>query len=257
VRAAADAAPLPALALWSHDHPGDPLVATLYGTALIGAGWAVRGSGRANSVPGAAFETFWDYLAAAEQQLECASGGWAGAPIAWRGLVIASRSLQRGVDEIMGRYEGGVRSGGAGLLELHEQTLQGLCQKWSGSHEQMFAFARAHADPSRPLVTNALPAVAHLEAWVEELNQGGPGTAHLRNPKVQAEIRACASSAWLPGFPTDSGGLGAHNVFAVALFQAGDKAGAARHVHYLGGRIQSWPWVYLGRKGDILADLRR
>ena len=70
------------------------------------------------------------------------------------------------------------------------------------------------------------------------------------------DVQAMAATAWLPGFPSDFSGLGAHNVFAVLLAGVGDRDAAAKHVQHLGPRVRQWPWTYLVRQGSLLAELR-
>jgi hypothetical protein len=257
VRLAADTAPLEQVARWRAGRPGDPLAATVHGLALITEGWSIRGGGQADTVGRSAFERFWENLQAAEREFEHATGSWSGAPSAWTGLVLANRGLQKSQEELIHLYRQGVTSGGADLLELQEQTLQGLCRKWGGTtDEAMFTFARSLADASKPLPANALVCIGHLEAWVAEMDDGQLDSTYLTRPTVAAEVQEMAASAWRPGFPSDFSGLGAHNVFAVLLAGVGDLDGAAKHVHYLGPRVREWPWSYLVRRGALLADLR-
>jgi hypothetical protein len=258
LRLAADTAPLERIAQWRAGRQGDPNAATLYGLALITEAWSIRGGGQAETVGASAFDRFWEHLRAAEQELEQGTGGWSGAPSAWTGLVLTNRGLQKSREELVHLYRQGVSSGGADLLELQEQTLQGLCRKWGGgTDDEMFAFARSLADASKPLPANALVCIGHLEAWAAELNDDRTVDAkHLTKRAVAADVRSMAATAWLPGFPSDFSGLAAHNVFAVVLAGVGDLKAAARHVHYLGPRVRGWPWTYLERRSSLLADLR-
>ena len=253
---AANAADIDQLARWREARPGDPLAATVYGLALIVEGWRVRGGGRARTVSSQAFDGFWSYLRAADAELMLGTADARTAVSAWSGLVTSCRGLQLPVSETLRRYGQGVAAGGAGLLELQEQTLQGLCQKWQGSHEQMFSFARSHASPAEPLPGNALVCQAHLEAWVEECEANPGESPYMTQPQVLAEVQAMAAVAWQPQFPTDFEGLAAHNVFAFALAMGGDRDAAARHLRYLGSRLRLFPWVYSTRRSAMVAALR-
>ena len=257
LRLAADTAPLERVATWRAGRQGDPLAATVHGLALITEAWSIRGRGQADTVGRSAFQSFWEHLHAAERELEHGTSGWSGAPSAWTGLVLTNRGLQKSREELVHLYRQGVASGGADLLELQEQTLQGLCRKWGGgTDDEMFTFARSLADPSKPLPANALVCIGHLEAWVAELDDGKVDSTYLTQRAVVTDVQAMAATAWLPGFPSDFSGLGAHNVFAVLLAGGGDLDAAAKHVQHLGPRVRQWPWTYLLRQGSLLAELR-
>lgn len=253
---AANSADVEQLWRWWAARPGDPLAATVYGLALIVEGWRVRGGGRARTVSAQAFDDFWGYLRAADAQLMLGTAEARTAVSAWAGLVTSSRGLQLPASETLRRYEQGVAAGGAGLLELQEQALQGVCKKWQGTHEQMFEFARSQASAGAPLPGNALVCLAHLETWVDECDVNGGDSQYMRQPTVLGEIRALAAVAWMPEFPVDFGGLAAHNVFAFALAMAGDPDAAARHIRYLGPRLRLFPWAYSTRRSALVAHLR-
>lgn len=253
---AANTADVEQLWRWRAARPGDPLAATVYGLALIVEGWRIRGGGRARTVSAQAFGDFWGYLRAADAELMLGTADVRTAVSAWAGLVTSSRGLQLPAAETLRRYEQGVAAGGAGLLELQEQALQGVCKKWQGSHEQMFQFARSHASPVAPLPGNSLVCLAHLEGWSEECDANRGDSQYMTQPSVLAEIRAMAAVAWMPQFPADFGGLAAHNTFAFALVMAGDRDAAARHLRYLGPRLRLFPWAYSTRRSALVAALR-
>lgn len=247
-----DAADLDRIQAWYDTKPDDSFASTVYAQALVQAGWAIRGHGMAETVGASKFEGFFGYLEAAERVLQPALTSWERAPLAWCTATLLGRGLQYGPSEVRARFDRGVAAGGQSFLALHEQALQGICEKWSGSHEQMFAFAREHRDTAAPSPLNELIGIAHLEYWVS----GKPPRGYISSAAVAQELADAAASSWLPGFPDDAAGIMARNTFAMTSYVSENKAEGARQIAVIGDRIPDWPWYYLRTAGKAIAELR-
>ncbi|MFD8013117.1 hypothetical protein ACFV5C_22975, partial [Streptomyces sp. NPDC059762] len=130
-------------------------------------------------------------------------------------------------------------------LGAHQQQLQQVCEKWSGSHEEMHAFARASAfgAPGGTLL-GQLVAVAHLEHWLAL--DSGPDARYIRRPEVIASLNEAADhSVRHPDFVRGRGWLQVYNTFAMAFSLAGDVASARECFRATEGRVTEFPWYYL------------
>lgn len=132
---------------------------------------------------------------------------------AWHQKIILGRARQLPMEERWRRFNK--------LIELdphhlfgHEQMLENLMPKWSGSTEAMFDFARTRAAACPATHIPVLVAQAHLEhRWSEE-NEGD----YLRRKDIAGEIYAAAhASFWHDDYPVSLLTPVLWNQFAYAL----------------------------------------
>ncbi|GGM32004.1 MULTISPECIES: hypothetical protein [Micromonospora] len=126
----------------------------------------------------------------------------------------------------------------------HEAMLQYLCRKWSGSHEEMFEFARgAAAKAPAGSTLGKLVMVAHLEMWVDL--PIGEDADYIGQPEVLAELNAAADhSVRHPDYRRRPGWPNVHNAFAMAFAMAGDLSSAAEQFEVIGDLVTPFPWQY-------------
>jgi hypothetical protein len=223
----------------------DPALALLVsGARGVRWAWEARTGARAQHVSRQQFQTFHERLRVAEEQLyEVAERepDWV-AP--WYFLQQSGRGLQVGQEIARLRFEAAV-SRCPGHLGSHQQQLQQVCAKWSGSQEEMHAFARAsmlNASQGSPL--GELIAIAHLEHWLEL--DAGERAAYLRRPDVVAELHEAADrSIRHPAHGRPRGWLNTYNSFAMAFSLAGEKKAAAELFDVIEGRVTEFPWQYI------------
>ncbi|MET9232512.1 hypothetical protein [Lentzea sp. NPDC003310] len=138
------------------------------------------------------------------------------------------------------------------LVNATWRRLQTKTAKWHGSHEEMFAFARAGVQglpDGHPLL--ALVPIAHLEMHLDKMAKSGKWArkweiATLSYWKKQrAEVDA-VSDRLLAGAADQPYSLWAHQIFAMFYFQAEAKDRLALHLAQSGQRAARWPWAYLG-----------
>jgi hypothetical protein len=224
--------------------PDSALPLLVSGARRVSWAWEARTGARAKHVSREQFKTFHERLRVAEEHLYAAAErepDWA-AP--WYFLQTSGRGLQVGQEIARLRFEATVRRR-PGHLGAHKQQLQQVCRKWSGSHEEMHAFARTsmlNASPGSAL--GELVATAHLEHWLD-LDSPEDG-AYIRRADVIAQLHEAADrSVRHPAHGRPRGWLTSYNTFAMAFSLAGERKAAAELFEAIDGRVTESPWNYL------------
>ncbi len=194
------------------DEPHSTLPLLVRGTHAVFWAWDARGGGQADTVGEDQWKVWFRRLKLAEDCLDEVTERDPKCVEAWWFLTILSRARQLPKDELWRRFNR--------LLELdpyhhygHDQMLQGLCKKWSGSHEEMFAFARSRAAAAPGTALPALIATAHLEFRFDN-----GGHEYMERPEVGDEIVAAAhQSIWHPSYRPTPASPHLWNRFALAF----------------------------------------
>ncbi|MFK4196211.1 hypothetical protein ACI2LO_29590, partial [Streptomyces sp. NPDC033754] len=224
--------------------PQAPLPRLVAAVRHISWAWEARTAFRASHVSREQFQLFHDRLATAEAWLYEVAEREPDWTSPWYGLQVTGRGLEVERDVARRRFEATVRRD-PHHLGAHQQRLQQVCAKWSGSHEEMHAFARASAfaAPGGTLL-GQLVAVAHLEHWLAL--DSGPDSRYIRRPEVVASLGEAADhSIRHPDFVRGRGWLQVYNTFAMAFSLAGDVASARECFRATEGRVTEFPWFYL------------
>ncbi|PRH76522.1 hypothetical protein C6N75_25225 [Streptomyces solincola] len=235
--------------------PDSALPLLVAGARHVSWGWEARTGATADHVSREQFAAFHERLRVAEDWLYQAAEReptWASP---WYCLQKSGRGLQVGPAVARRRFEAAVRRH-PHHLGAHQQQLQQLCAKWSGSHEEMHAFARRSvAEAPGGSWLGKLVAVAHIEHWLSL--DDGPDTAYIQRPEVVAELREAAEhSIWHPGFDLGQAWVQVHNAFALAFSLAGDRDSARRCFEATHGIVTPFPWEYVDA-GDPAEPYRR
>lgn len=224
--------------------PDSALPLLVSGVRHISWGWEARTGARAKDVSREQFDVFHARLRTAERQLYEAAEREPQWTSPWYGLQITGRGLQVGQVTARRRFEATVRRD-PHHMGAHQQQLQQVCEKWSGSHEEMHAFARASAfgaPGGTPL--GQLVAIAHIEEWLSL--DAGPDAAYMRRPEVAASLRQAADHSYRhPDFVRRGAWLQVFNTFAMAFSLAGDRAAARECFQAAEGRVTEFPWYYI------------
>lgn len=239
---------------WIKREPKSPAANLVGGVYMIHAAWRIRGSGYASSVPPEAWDKFFERLRCAEDLLQLAAALDKADPTPWAFLLRTARGLQLENDEAHARFER-VRQLAPYHRPAHSQYLQGLCEKWGGSHEKMFAFARETSQAAPPgVAVHALVAEAHVERWLAEESEG-PSAAYFTDPQVREEIAGAAAACFtaLPGCPQGIDSIRSRNYFAFCFHLAGDAIRANEHFHAAGNWVTDYPWCFLGKPLEAFA----
>ncbi|MET4923275.1 hypothetical protein P3L51_13080 [Streptomyces sp. PSRA5] len=224
--------------------PESALALLVSGARRVSWAWEARTGLRANHVSREQFKTFHERLRVAEEELyEVAERepDWV-AP--WYFLQMAGRGLQVGQEAARLRFEAAVSRCPA-HMGAHQQQLQQVCAKWSGSHEEMHGFARTSMlkGPEGSSL-GELVALAHLEHWLDL--DAGEDTAYIRRSDVVAELHEAADrSVRHPAYERPRDWIPTFNTFAMAFSLAGEKKAAAELFNALEGRVTDFPWQYI------------
>ncbi|WP_309113916.1 hypothetical protein [Saccharothrix sp.] len=238
----------------------DPDLWLLAGTAFIREAWAIRGSGRADTVGKDRFKVFFGTLRKAVGPLHEAAKLLPGDAVPWSQLQTAGLGLQVDRDqkdevwrEIVARCPS--------LYPAHWTRLQILASKWGGSAEEMMAFAHGSVDaaPLGDPVVAMLP-LAHFEIFLEQFEDAVQARSAFKIAtlkmryfsRVRDEI-AEAADKWeaRPG-KAHPRSLQAHNLFAAAFALADDAPRAKKHLLGMRDHVHDVPWSYVAYLADDL-----
>ncbi|GAA1638068.1 tetratricopeptide repeat protein [Actinoplanes couchii] len=228
---------------WTAAEPDSTLPVLVRGCHAVSWAWEARGAQRAQYTSGEQFREFARRLKLAENLLDEVVARDPDDVTAWTWLVVSARGRQVGREEAQARFGEVVKRHPLHVV-AHEQYLQFLCAKWSGSHDLMFDFARkATAAAPNGSWLPELIAVAHLEKWLSL--PSGEDAAWIKQPEVREEIVAAASKSYLhPDFRTGPGWVPRVATFALTC-EFVEAFEAAGHAHDLLGDLASeWPWQY-------------
>jgi hypothetical protein len=234
---------------WVADEPGSTLPLLIQGCHAVSWAWEARGSAYASATSAEQFAGFFERLAFAEKCLKEVTERDPADTTAWTWLTTSARGSQVGRDESAARFNAVLAHAPEHLI-AHEQRLQFLCDKWSGSHAEMFAFARealARSTPGGLLPT--LMVDAHLEYWLRL--PSGEDEAHIRSAAARQDLVVAAQHSVLNahfrpvfGWPARANGL------AMTLYMASEFGWAARVFDVIGDHVTRFPWHYIAASGS-------
>jgi hypothetical protein len=212
--------------------------------------WEARGSGKADTVNEAGFDTFHQRLMQAREDLMRASRLEEADATPWVYLLITIRGLEEGIEAGLACFQQ-LRQRHRWSVYGHIQMLQLLTEKWGGSHQAMFEFARAASDaaPVGSLVHRVI-ADAHAERWLylrnwEQDRKGAAG--YFRRGDVKREIeQAARQSIWAPSFMPSRRAVIDRNMFAFCFTMMDEFKAARREFDAIGPIVTSSPWAMLG-----------
>ena len=224
----------------------NPRARFLYGNALIEEAWRVRGGAAGNKVSTKKGLTFLDLLRDAELELLRSyemdrdfTGVYA--PLIRAEMGSGNREKAQQV------YNDGRRTA-PDQMDYHLNMLTLLTDKWQGSDEELFQFARENADRAKAGSLNGLIAAAHFEKWLDLDDQEADD--YFNKPLVQEEIQQ--AFAGMENQPKGEGFIQRHqryialNYFSIAFQFMGDNKTASRIYKEIGGNHTSRPWANLG-----------
>ncbi|MEU8658005.1 DUF4034 domain-containing protein [Actinoplanes philippinensis] len=233
---------------WVADEPGSTLPLLIQGCRGVAWAWEARGSAYAEDTSKEQFAGFFERLAFAEKCLKEVVERDPADTTAWTWLTLSARGSQVGRDEAAARFNAVVKYAPEHLI-AHEQRLQYLCDKWFGSHAEMFAFARealARSTPGGLLPT--LMADAHLEYWLRL--PSGEDQEHIRGAAARQDLVVAAQHSVLnAGFRPVFGWPARANGLAMMLYLAGEYGWAASVFDRIGDHVTKYPWHYIS-SGD-------
>jgi hypothetical protein len=233
--------------------PESTLPLLVKGKRAIFWAWEIRGGGSASSVPAEAWPIFRKRLKLAEN---CFDDVLARDPRdidALANLVTLAGARSLGIEEVRERFAN-ASAVDPFHLDAHTTMLQQVCRKWSGSSAEMFEFARSRAALGSGTALPVLIALAHLEEWLDNEDDG----TYMERPEVGDELVAAAhQSIWHPDYRPVGGVAADVNAFAYAFGLADRFTEAQRCFDTIGeDRITRRPWSYGGRPANIFCNIR-
>ncbi|WP_116023710.1 hypothetical protein [Thermomonospora umbrina] len=229
------------------------------GDTIVLEAWAIRGGGYASTVGTDRFKVFWSTLESAYEPLMRAVKLFPEDAAPWETLMWFGLGMQRERETLDGYWEE-LTARCPTLWMGHWARLQTVSAKWTGSHDEMFAFARDTAEraPRGSLLTGMVP-LAHFEFWLSEerrLIDAGRGAMALVKEEVRrfggehlAEVKA-ADDKWRRDMRPHLYDIGAHHLFggfyARNIMDDDAEERARWHLSRVGNRVAAAPWDYDG-----------
>lgn len=136
-------------------------------------------------------------------------------------------------------------------LQGHVNYFNATCEKWLGSHDEMFAFAREYAmkDTGYGYMASLI-CHAHLQMWLYLIafdeDEAAAG-AYFTQQTVKDELLA-AHNWFLSNVNDDTSGFNimAHNMFTGLLYWSEEHEAAQYHFRAMKKRATPFPWMYIG-----------
>ncbi|HEU5355673.1 MAG TPA: hypothetical protein VFU65_14475 [Actinocrinis sp.] len=227
----------------------DPIARFALGARKVERGWEIRSGLRAVHVSQDQFKAFHAHLRSAEEYLYEAAALDRTSPAPWYYLMMSARGLQMGIPVTKRRFEA-IVTRSPGHLGAHRQMLQSLCKKWSGSHEQMHAFATEAMRGPHGLKLGELAPIAHLERWLDLASDAR--RAYMTSQPVRTELlEAAERSVFHPDFAMPRAPVAAYNIFAMAFHLAGLHEQARIAFKATGGIVTRFPWMYINGADQV------
>lgn len=240
------ATPTAAYQRWVADRPSS-LSGTVLAVHLTGVAWDIRGGGYAETVGTDSWNGFAAKLSEAETAAREAVRLGPSLADAWAALLQVSVGQARGMEVIDQCFQQA-----HALQPFHNRAtsrmLQARCNKWYGSHEDMFSFARWVKDRAQPgSPAQSLVVRAHHERWASMSELGVPSGQYFSQPDVQTEVLQTATR-FLEATPSGPSPIelveaNAWFLFGLGRSQSNSKATVNELVSRIDGRVTEWPWV--------------
>ncbi|MGW4211917.1 hypothetical protein ACWEIJ_28255 [Lentzea sp. NPDC004789] len=242
---------LPALLDAEEERPDDVNLLLLLGSAQSTAGWQERGAAWAKDTSEDQFRGLVNFTRRARATLRRAASLDPDDVAPWAALLGVALGAPTHRGEAAEVYEEVVKRK-PDLVTANLRRLQSVAAKWYGSHEEMFAFARAGIaglPDGHPLL--ALIPIAHIERYLNKLSSGNiiPRVWQLLTSsylKKQRKETDAASDRLLAGAGGHPHSLYAHQIFAMYYYEANANDRLALHIARSGPRAATWPWGYFG-----------
>ncbi|MBI3723213.1 hypothetical protein HY251_04555 [bacterium] len=249
----------PVFDTWVTAAKDSSLALLLRGRNSIAWAWEARGSGQAKTVTDPGWKLFYERLKGADEDLVRAAelDPQDPTPLAYR--LITARGLDEDREEVEARF-GAAKERDPENRIAHEHMHVALCEKWGGSHDDMFEFARSMSKAAREgSPVHVLLAKAHIERWFYRwaFDEDKTHMNYWQDRTVQTEIRAAFDhSVGSARYRTAKTSLFDWNYFAFCFSLMNDHERARRMFDLIGERATDWPWGAFAGAGEKFAKER-
>lgn len=231
---------------WIQTKPNSTLAYIAYGSAMVEWAWEARGSGTADTVLQASFETFYSRLDLARQAFQNAITLDDQDPEPFHHLITVSMGLGY-PKEAAWEYFEQILKRDENHYFAHTALLTTLTQKWGGSEENMFVFARnIIKNLEKGSYLYALIAMAHIEVWL--MQDEAKADHYFLDRYVIEEIQTAYQN--YQSELTDNFCFThyfALNIFAFCFYLGKKNALAYQVLKHIGKKATEYPWMYYAR----------
>ncbi|MEW2549556.1 hypothetical protein AB0910_27900 [Streptomyces sp. NPDC047002] len=244
-----------ALDAWFEREPDDPDAALLRAAVSLKHAWAVRTGARAKDVPQEQFQAFFALLDDAVPVISAAAEANPADPVPWQ-LALEHATGSQSPREVFDAYWAEAVARAPHHYGCHVAALQYLCEKWHGSHEEMFDFAERAAQNALPgSKLHALPLLAAVEYDVLADAPGDGARSRISRVRVRAAVdRALAlAGAYEPGDPEVAD---VRNHLALMLLLGRRPEESLAQFSALGTHATEYPWAYFGPPREQFLEFR-
>lgn len=238
---------------WLAESPRDPDAVLVKAEHRVQQAWEIRTGARASSVSRDQFQAFFALLDDAVPVIGAAAELNPTDPVPWQVALTHARGSQA-PREVFDAYWAEATARAPHHYGCHVSAMQYLCDKWYGSHGEMFDFAERAAEEALPgSKLHALPLLAAVEYDV--VADGGNGGAGIERSRIHAALKRAQelSDAYLQGDPEVAG---VRNHLALMLVLADRHGEALEQFRAVGSHATQYPWAYLGDARGEFLDFR-
>ena len=245
--------------IWKREEPENPNRWLVSGAHLIDWAWQARGCDTADNVDRQAWATFAERLKQAESELVRAGGLNMEDPTPHAFLLHVGIGLNWSREAVLKVFDQALRRCPDHFL-AHSNLLTYFCEKWHGTHEEMFDFAHAASDkaPAGSLLPTLI-AQAHTERWLyaTSFDRDPQGDNYFQRQEVRDAIHsAYTRSLGSPHHESSPLSHYAANYFAFTLERCGDWDAARQECERIGQYPTFLPWCYQGAPDDVYQRVR-
>ncbi|MFD3921131.1 hypothetical protein [Streptomyces sp. NPDC058595] len=239
---------------WLAESPADPDAVLVKAEHCVRQAWEIRTSARASSVSRDQFQAFFALLDDAVPVIGAAAELNPTDPVPWQVALTHARGSQA-PREVFDSYWAEATARAPHHYGCHLSALQYLCDKWYGSHTEMFDFAERAAEHALPgSKLHALPLLAAVEYDV--VADGTPAEGdRIDRSRIHAALRRALelSDAYPQGDPEVAG---VRNHLALMLVLADRHGEALEQFRAVGVHATEYPWAYLGDAREEFLEFR-
>ncbi|MEV8362955.1 hypothetical protein [Streptomyces niveus] len=238
---------------WLAESPRDPDAVLVKAEHCVQQAWEIRTGARASSVSRDQFQAFFALLHDAVPVIGAAAELNPTDPVPWQVALTHARGSQA-PREVFDAYWAEATARAPHHYGCHVSAMQYLCDKWYGSHGEMFDFAERAAEEALPgSKLHALPLLAAVEYDV--VADGGNGGAGIERSRIHAALKRAQelSDAYPQGDPEVAG---VRNHLALMLVLADRHGEALEQFRAVGSHATQYPWAYLGDARGEFLDFR-
>ncbi len=204
---------------------------------------ALRGDGWGDTVSEKGMEGMFQQLAKSYQYAVKATKIAPSDPTPWSILTGIARPMEQSRERVDSFFKNAVKLAPEHFA-THQQMLQYVCEKWMGSHDEMWDFVKSATAqlPFGSLLFSLIPA-AHIENAI--LDYDDPDE-YFSSAQVRSAVKSAFQQMHDGADRTSPDAIAAYNLFAYALTSCEAYKDARVAFSVLRNRMTETPWGYYG-----------